>query len=67
MEPVVAADLEVAFMIGEAFRDQAFSILDRTSFAVMQRLGVLRVASFDDHFAVFRFGPDRKRAFELVR
>jgi predicted nucleic acid-binding protein len=67
LEPVIAADLEVAFMIGEAFPDQSFSIVDRTSFAVMQRLGVLRAASFDDHFAVFRFGPNRRRAFELVR
>jgi predicted nucleic acid-binding protein len=67
VESVSAADLEVAFSIGEAFQDQDFSIVDRTSFAVMQRLGVLRVASLDEHFAVFRFGRDRKRAFEIVR
>jgi predicted nucleic acid-binding protein len=41
--------------------------VDRTSFAVMLRLGVHRVASFDDHFAVFRFGPGRRLAFEVVR
>ena len=33
----------------------------------MQRLGVLRAASLDDHFAVFRFGRERERAFEIVR
>jgi len=67
IEPVSAADLEVAFTIGETFGDQDFSIVDRTSFAVMQRLGILRVASLDEHFAIFRFGRDRRRAFEIVR
>lgn len=67
IEPVGRADLEVAWTIGEAFPDQDFSLIDRTSFAVMQRLGVLRAASFDDHFAVFRFGPNRRLAFEVVR
>ena len=67
IEPVAAADLEIAWRIGEDFPDQEFSIVDRTSFAVMQRLGVFRAAAFDDDFAVFRFGPSRRRAFEVVR
>ena len=67
IETVTEADLEVAFSIGEAFADQEFSIVDRTSFAVMQRLGLERAASLDDHFAIFRFGPGRRRAFEIVR
>lgn len=67
VEPVGPGDLEVAFAIGEDFPDQDFSIVERTSFAVMQRLGVLSAASLDEHFAVFRFGRDRKRAFEIVR
>lgn len=67
IEPVVAADLEAAWSMRDSFPDQDFSIVDRTSFAVMQRLGVWRAASFDDDFAVFRFGPDRSRAFEVVR
>jgi len=66
VEGVTAADLEVAFSIGEAFLDQDFSIVDRTSFAVMQRLAVHRVATYDTHFAVFRFGRNRDRAFEIV-
>ena len=64
---MTATDLEVAWAIGEAFPDQDFSIVDRTSFAVMQRLGVHRVASFDADFAVYRFGRGRNRAFEIVR
>ena len=67
VEPVAAADLEVAFAIGEEFPDQDFSIVDRTSFAVMQRLGVFRAASLDEHFAIFRFGRNRRRALEIVR
>jgi uncharacterized protein len=67
VEPVVAADLEVAFSIGVDFADQDFSIVDRTSFAVMQRLGVFRAAALDEHFAIFRFGRQRNRAFEIVR
>lgn len=64
---VVAADLEAAWSMGEAFPDQGFSFTDRTSFAVMLRLGVHRAASLDKDFAVFRFGPKRDRAFEIVR
>lgn len=67
IESVTAADLETAWAIGEAFPDQDFSIVDRTSFAVMERLGLRKAASLDDDFAVYRFGPGRKQAFELLR
>lgn len=66
IEPVGAADLETARAIGEAFSDQDFSIVDRTSFAVMQRLGVHRAAALDADFAVYRFGPRKDRAFEVL-
>ena len=59
IEHVAPADLETAFAIGAEFPDQDFSIVDRTSFAIMQRIGVHRVASLDQHFAIFRFGRDR--------
>jgi predicted nucleic acid-binding protein len=67
IEPVTLVDLESAWAIGEAFPDQRFSIVDRTSFAVMERLGLRRVASFDDDFAVYRYGRNRDKAFEIVR
>lgn len=66
LEAVGAADLESAWAIGEAFPDQDFSLVDRTCFAVMRRLGLTRVASFDRHFAIFRYGLGRKQAFEIV-
>jgi len=66
VEAVVPADLDIAWEIGERFPDQDFSLVDRTCFALMQRLGVLRAAAFDVHFAVFRFGPGGRRAFEIV-
>ena len=67
IETVGPADLEVAWETGLAWKDQDFSIVDRTSFAVMRRLGIDRVASLDDHFAVFRFGPKRRQSFTLLR
>lgn len=33
----------------------------------MERLGLERAASFDDDFAVYRWGPGRRRAFEVLR
>jgi predicted nucleic acid-binding protein len=67
VESVLPGDLDAAWRIGEAFPDQDFSIVDRTSFAVMERLGVDRVATFDDHFSIYRYGPRRDRAFDVRR
>jgi predicted nucleic acid-binding protein len=67
IESVTATDLERAWAIGEAFPDQDFSLVDRTSFAIMERLGITRAASFDHHFAVYRYGRNRDRAFEILR
>ena len=67
LEPVGLADLEAAWQIGLSFDDQDFSLVDRTSFAVMRRLGIERAASFDSHFSVFRYGPNLRHAFEVVR
>ena len=67
VEQTTSADLEAAWVIGERYPDQDFSLVDRTSFALMERLGISRVISFDDDFAVFRYGRGRKHAFELLR
>lgn len=67
VECIIPADLEAAWAIGEIFPDQNFSLVDRTSFAVMERLGLTRAASFDDDFAVYRYGRNRDRAFAIMR
>jgi uncharacterized protein len=67
VELVTLADMQAAWMVGDRFPDQAFSIVDKTSFAVMERLGVKRAASFDSDFAIYRYGRNRERAFEILR
>ncbi|HEV2998263.1 MAG TPA: PIN domain-containing protein [Solirubrobacteraceae bacterium] len=67
VETVLPGDLDAAWRIGEAFPHQDFSIVDRTSFAVMERLGIVSAVSFDDHFAIYRYGPRRERAFSVRR
>ena len=66
VEQVGLADLETAWQIGQSWKDQDFSIVDRTSFAVMRRLGIDRAASLDHHFSVFRFGPKRRFSFTVL-
>jgi predicted nucleic acid-binding protein len=67
VEPVMLRDLERAEAIAEGWADQDFDIVDCTSFAVMERVGCRRAATFDRDFAVYRFGPDHKFAFEVLR
>lgn len=59
------ADLEAAWAIGERYGDQDFSLVDRTSFAVMVRLGVTTALAFDRDFAVFGWGPGNRRRFDV--
>ena len=66
VEQVASADFDKAWLIGEAFADAGFSIVDRTSFAVMQRLRMSTVAAFDYHFDIYRYGQNRDRAFTAV-
>ena len=53
--------------VRRVFPDQKFSLVDRTSFVIMERLGISRVASFDNDFVVYRYGVNRDRAFEVLR
>ena len=67
VEYATSADFEAAWATGLAFPDQAFSIVDRTSFAVMERRGIATALSFDDDFAVYRYGRSKDKAFEVIR
>jgi hypothetical protein len=33
----------------------------------MERLGIASVATFDNHFSIYRYGPRRERAFDVHR
>ncbi|MDP3723083.1 MAG: PIN domain-containing protein [Candidatus Omnitrophota bacterium] len=61
--PLDAADWEAAWRIALAFPDQDFSLVDCTTFAIMERLGIMQVFTFDDHFLVYRYGARRQQAF----
>ncbi len=65
VEVAGVADLEVAAQIHDAFADQEFSIVDRTSWSIMQRLGVHEAISFDRDYLIYRFGRDRRQAFTV--
>ena len=67
VEIAMAQDLASAATIATRFADQTFSIVDRTSFALMERLGIDKAVSFDDDFVVCRYGTDRTKAFEVLR
>ena len=60
-------DIRMALRIGEVFNDQDFSIVDRTSWAVMERHGIEEAVAFDADFAVYRYGRSLRRAFIVHR
>jgi uncharacterized protein len=60
-----SADLVRARAIADGWHDQEFSLVDCTSFAFVERLGLDRAVAFDAHFRVFRFGPGRRRRLKL--
>jgi predicted nucleic acid-binding protein len=67
LEQIEPVDREAAWAIGRRYVDQEFSLVDRTSFALMERLGLRRVAAFDSDFAVYRFGIRNEQAFTVIR
>jgi len=66
VETVTPADLTGAWAAGQAFSDHELSLVDRTSFAVMERLRIETAASFGDAFAVYRYGLSRQKSFEVL-
>jgi len=67
IELATLTDLEKAIGISGLFKDQTFSIVDRTSFSIMERLGLGTAIAFDNDFLIYRFGPKRKFAFDILR
>jgi predicted nucleic acid-binding protein len=63
---VTSQDLSSARAIAESWPDQDFSLIDCTSFALMERLGLVEALAFDQHFRVYRYGSRRERSFRVV-
>ena len=53
IEPVSPQDQEEAIALLRASRDKSYPLCDATSFVVMRRLAITRVAAFDNHFRQF--------------
>lgn len=60
-------DIRTALRIADLFNDQDFSMVDRTSWAVMERHGIHEAVAFDIDFSIYRYGPGLRRAFTIHR
>jgi predicted nucleic acid-binding protein len=63
---VTSADWSRGREIARRWPDQDFTLVDCTSFAVLERLRILEAFSFDAHFRIYRHGPGRKRGFRVL-
>ncbi|MBC7098762.1 PIN domain-containing protein [Candidatus Bipolaricaulota bacterium] len=66
MIKVEPSDLAQAREILRRFPDQDFSLVDATSFAVMERKGIETAFTFDSDFRVYRFGKGNRGYFKVI-
>jgi len=69
MVEIVDLDLLIrkkAREIIEDYSDQDFSLVDATSFALMEQGGIERAFTFDSHFQIYRFGEEDKDYFKVI-
>lgn len=48
------------------YSDQDFSLVDATSFALMEQGGIERAFTFDSHFRIYRFGEGDEGYFKVI-
>ena len=65
IECTTLADFEAAESVAEAFHDQAFSLTDRASWSLMERLAITDALALDADYRIYRYGPQRRRAFAV--
>ena len=63
---VRTADLVRAREIAREWDDQAFSLIDCTSFALLERRRIPEVLAFDAHCRLYRFGPQRRSGLRVL-
>ena len=64
VEEITQADLAKAWHIFNEYSDHDLSLVDCTSFALMERLGIDRVFAFDKHFSFYRTA--RRKSFACL-
>lgn len=57
---------DAAWAIAQQYRDQDFSLVDCTTFAIMEDLGIQTAFAFDAHFRIYRYGPRKRSFFQVV-
>ena len=63
---VTSKDLFKARSIASSWPDQNFSLIDCTSFALMERLKLDEALAFDSHFRIYRYGLRRECTFRVI-
>lgn len=63
---VGARDFQRGREIAKEWPHQTFSIVDCTSFALIERLGIRRAFAFDRRFQIIRLGWQRQRALQIL-
>jgi predicted nucleic acid-binding protein len=66
VEPSAREDYARAWELGSEWADQEFALTDRLCFAAMERVRSFRAWSYDQDFAIIRFGMKRDRAIQLL-
>ena len=65
IESTTVTDFETAQAMLADYPDQSFSLTDRTSWALMERLAITQALAFDADYRIHRYGPHKTQAFTV--